>query len=477
MFNKLKPYLLFIVIIIGIIATIVLVQNQQDIRKQATGTTVRLSLNPSTGTLQTGSNQTVELWATFTGGTSSEKLDYFETVITFPKANLEVIQNIDVSPSGLNEILNVDLPSTANSSGSIKIQIGVVSPNDERPSTDQAMKIATIVFKATTPSSSAELSIVKSATGIVNNLSEYITLNDPDGATYTISGGINPSITTDPSQCTTGSYRCLNTAIQNCVNSNWVTTNDCADLGQTCSQTGESQPICVSSNLIKVGSIQFKVKPDVTGDARIDFSTTAESFVIERGGNDILGQITGLILNIIKGTEISPTPDPLAPDISFGVKFRGVSDQSGKDNPNQKVILRAKGDGVFKEYKDIPVTHVGNGVYLANNVNLAGLTNLDNITFFVKGPKHLAKEVGAAFPVPVQNPVIDWTSGELEGGDTIPQDGVVNSQDISRIIELLEVLNPNQGQLDVGDLNYDGVVNGADVTELILTLSTKKDED
>ncbi|MBI2028817.1 hypothetical protein HYT02_00160 [Candidatus Gottesmanbacteria bacterium] len=227
------------------------------------------------------------------------------------------------------------------------------------------------------------------------------------------------------------------------------------------------------ANVIKVGSINFRAKTGVAGNAPIDFSLTQESFVTENGGGDILGQITGLIIKILSSGTLTPTPDPNAPKISFIVKFRSVSDQSGDNNPNQKVTLRVKGSGVFKEYRDIPVTHIGNGVYQATNVSLSGLTFVDNVAFFVKGPKHLAKEM----PYGPQGSQYDWTAFELEGGDTIPQDGIVNSVDISRIIDLLEVPNQSQAQLDVGDLNYDGIVNGADVNELILTLSTKRDED
>ncbi len=228
-----------------------------------------------------------------------------------------------------------------------------------------------------------------------------------------------------------------------------------------------NQPTTDINTPLIVATLHFKVKSDIPSTAKevsINFKQQPESIVTEKNNNtNVLGQTKNIILSLAEETNV--------PRIKFKVKFRPVN----KDIGQQTVKLKIKQDAISKEYNDLSLKHTTDGVYISDEINLIGIT-AGEAKIFVKGPKHLAK----GFPVNLvagNNPVFDWTNEELEPGDLPPQDGKINALDISRLIELLSVEKPNNEQLSVGDLNYDGAINGGDTNELILTLSTKYDED
>lgn len=219
----------------------------------------------------------------------------------------------------------------------------------------------------------------------------------------------------------------------------------------------------VTPGSYKIATIRFKAKSDASGGTTINFRGTPSSIVVEKGSAaDILGTVMSLsfIIGETGGT----------PVISFKIKFRSVAEDVGA----QYVIVRVKRLAFFKEFPQVIVEHTGDGVY-EGNVTLLGVPPNDNYQIYIKGPKHLAKNMGAVTLKAGDN-TFAWIDKELEPGDISPQDGVINTFDISRIIELTEIDQYTKEQLLQGDLNYDKVVNGADINELLNTLSTRRDE-
>lgn len=215
-------------------------------------------------------------------------------------------------------------------------------------------------------------------------------------------------------------------------------------------------------------TIIFKVKdaiPDSTDKITISFIPKQQIITVIDKADNFVGTLTDLSLPIERITGAQP-------NLTFKIKFRSVNGDVG----NQKVIVKTKKGNTVKEFKDITVTHTGAGTYKAEDVPLTGLA-AGTYKIYVKGPKHLAKSFGTVELINGNNTFSNWAEVELEPGDTPIQDGIINSQDISRIIDRLEVVDPSTNDLQTADLNYDGAINGADINELIVTLGTKFDED
>ncbi len=428
-----KKLFYFLIIIIALISTVFLLKNRQLLQKQAEENTATITLNPHTKTVSVNETFTMDVFATFTSGSETENLDYFKTVINFPKEFFNVVGNIDTSMSGFDSEIRVDTPAIANGSGKIVIELVSTSVNGG-PKTSLSVFVAKITFKAisaTTPTAD-NITIDNTQSEIVNNLSEDIVLNPPRNARYTIAGTgiptVPPTITQIPATPT------------------------------------------ANPDLVKVGTIRFKAKPGTGGTAEIKFSDILQSMVVERGGTDILGLVNGLNLHI--GAGGTPPPDGNMPVIAFKVKIRGLNHDAGP----LKFKLKVKKGSTSKEFTNINAVWSGEFYAMLTNLVLTGVEPGSGYQLFIKGPKHLSRGFDN-ITLNAGNNTLLLTDKDLEPGDLPPQDGVINSSDISRLIELLEVAAPNNEQLATADLNFDGVINGADVNELILTLSTKYDDD
>lgn len=185
-------------LIIELLLSLKLAGQNQDIRKHAASSAVALSLYPVTETFSVNQTKTFNLIATFTGGSTAEKIDYFKTTLSFSPKYIVLPANVyvDTSSSGLQKIMRVDGPTAANGSGNIVIELGANAPGTG-PSTNAPITIARITFKgfANTPSPQ-NISIVK--TQIINNAQAGITFdtqNSKNGS-YTVGGlAVNPTPT------------------------------------------------------------------------------------------------------------------------------------------------------------------------------------------------------------------------------------------------------------------------------------------
>lgn len=229
-----------------------------------------------------------------------------------------------------------------------------------------------------------------------------------------------------------------------------------------------------------------------------------------------IGQKDTLVINIGGGgtPTISPPPGDL-PQITFQASLAHT-----QNNPDLYFRLRVKdelfflnnpttvssscnlpGSGEWDFY--VPMTATG-GIYrpvpsislpAPNGVKIAWVTAdgwvvLEGVSpnkyynFVLKGPKtrgsrmaeHVLLQKGQA-----TNQSFFWDSLPLEPGD-LPdpnksgiQDCTVNAIDLSLIESRIGATG--QTDIDISDVNYDGIVNGNDVSKVVNTLSTKPDDD
>jgi len=166
-----------------------------------------------------------------------------------------------------------------------------------------------------------------------------------------------------------------------------------------------------------------------------------------------------------------------------------VSCQTPNSNEHDYYIpVKAGSDSIYVPDSSASVT-VPSGVTLAavnanGWVSLPGLSINRYYTFTLKGPKtratrmaqHTQLQLGTASG---QN--FDWAGTLLMPGD-LPdpnnsnlQDCTINSFDLSFIIN--RIGSTDQTALDIADVNYDNVVNGNDLAQVVNTLSTKQDDD
>lgn len=189
----------------------------------------------------------------------------------------------------------------------------------------------------------------------------------------------------------------------------------------------------------------------------------------------------------------SPTPSYRTFGILF--KFDGVTDGSA-DGAKVVAIFLNRSWGIVS-YATGPITahYVASGVYSLNfSVPSNTLPPSNEYSIVLQGEKH--SQVKFCFPqgqtdhckatttgnitVPDTKALIslNFTGIPLPAGDTITQDGIVNYVDYDRVFAILSKSSLSQTDNDrlVGDLNYDGRVDGYDVFLLMKTLGTKYNE-
>lgn len=173
---------------------------------------------------------------------------------------------------------------------------------------------------------------------------------------------------------------------------------------------------------------------------------------------------------------LTPAPDPADTCVEprsgevFFTEIQMVADNSGVYHP-KPLGLAHKGS------QEIRITQDG-------WVPLLGLTTGRQYTLYVKGNKHRSEKMATNISLANGKPAnqdFDWSGNLLEPGDlpdpnnSNTQDCTINSVDLSLIIS--RIGQTQQAALTIADINYDGIVNGNDISKVVQTLSTKADDD
>ncbi|MBI4067128.1 hypothetical protein HY407_01995 [Candidatus Gottesmanbacteria bacterium] len=248
-----------------------------------------------------------------------------------------------------------------------------------------------------------------------------------------------------------------------------------------------------------------------------------DSLTINIGGG---GGATGTPTPTITpgGPTLTATPTPTGgaavnPQVRFGIKIQGA-----EGIPDIKVRLKivdlvvaaesgaaegscqAPGTGEYF-YKDIIMSADSNGVYYPKEgtsfkvlyqeidpvdvpVEQGGWVTLlyasadKSYSLSVKGEKQRSTKMVNKFVLQNNNPAaqnFDWTAEPLAGGDlpdpasNLGQDCIVNAADVSL---LKSRMGKTTGEdLIVADLDYNNIVNAADNGIMVVTLSTKPDDE
>ncbi len=184
-------------------------------------------------------------------------------------------------------------------------------------------------------------------------------------------------------------------------------------------------------------------------------------------------------------TVVSPTP--LGPILNFRMRFQGVIGMPTIAEPMPVKFRLVNGtasvDGV------VSVTPDANGVW--SGTTSVPATPARTYSLFVKGPRHLQKKICSYNPRETaigtyrcSNGSISIAAGtntlDLSGitmlvGDLPDQDGTVDSYDTSYI---RQSLGSTAGEdVSIADLNRDGIVDTQDMSLVIQALNVKYDEE
>jgi hypothetical protein len=229
------------------------------------------------------------------------------------------------------------------------------------------------------------------------------------------------------------------------------------------------------TSLRKTGGISFVGSKGIEGvsDRVLNVSTFTEAEVEVSGGEP---------------TPIPTSPPTGWPELTFSIKFVGteyrVNDREYviDDIGTRLMDVVVKGSGTVNKYEEVPVEFdeqaIGTG-----SLELVGVEPGDGYAILIKGPVHLARRyceddqtehcwLGEEnITLNAGGNSFDWTGLRLEPGD-IDQNGVVNSADFTTLKQALMT----EGDVQE-DLNFNGIVNGQDVTFFLGTLSTKYEDE
>lgn len=384
------------------------------------GTTATLYFDSSQLEYKKGEDKMLDLKVAFTNGSNTQKINYFKTAVVFSNIYLNLPSGVyvDTSMSGLAKVFRVDGPTAANQSGKIIIELGANTPGSG-PTTDGVLTIARITFRGITKTPSPQ-SITIDQSQIVDNQEKVIPYTT-QATTYSISDDTN------------------------------------------------------GKNLVDIGDKQ-SLTIHVTGGG--DKDTPFVKFKVK----------------ILSET---------APIIKARLKVIDLTKWAGTATAIDTCYKPADGEYFFDE---VPLEHVGGdgdqkiyqpkagATYKVNGaektitddgwVGLFGVTPGKRLLLSVKGEKHRDIQMTDQIELvssKVDSQAFDWTTNYLEMGDVHDpnnsdrQDCTVNTVDISLIISRLG--KTSDADLYIADVNYDGQVNGNDISQIVHTLSTKPDDD
>jgi hypothetical protein len=217
------------------------------------------------------------------------------------------------------------------------------------------------------------------------------------------------------------------------------------------------------------------------------------------GYNSTLAPTAVPTLPLYSSPTPTPTGSPTSSVLKFKFSFAGVSPYADCSSWPISVLVRSD-IGTTKLFTEInPIRIDSDSSYLAvysATLNLTGFTDHQNLSVFIKGPRHLQTKYGlngqdSYYNLPVgqisvtsdpnTTPVYDFTNYPLPAGDiTGPHslsDGVVNGLDFAQVKnQAVSRLQGSGNNSFPGDLDGNCQVNSVDITTLMQTLREQLDQ-
>ena len=267
--------------------------------------------------------------------------------------------------------------------------------------------------------------------------------------------------------------------------------------------TSDMQYIDEANQILTLGAIPLSITLNGQNVTVTATPPPGGDFEVPIGSKDVItvdiGGVPGNIPQISFSAELAHTQ--ANPDMYF--RLRVKDDLYFVDNPG--VVLAPTCNSPSEGEKDfyIPVRAQGNVYKPVASINvpvpsgagvakvtadgwvvLEGIAEDRYYTFILKAPKFRGVQV--VEHVYLQSgqqsgQVFSWVNNPLEPGDlpnpndNLLQDCTVNSVDISLMVS--RIGSTGGADLKVADVNFDGIVNGNDISKVVNTLSTKPDDD
>ncbi|OGG02135.1 hypothetical protein A2W14_02730 [Candidatus Gottesmanbacteria bacterium RBG_16_37_8] len=364
----------------------------------------------------------------------SNNIAFTRTVITFDQAKINLGSEISTNPN-LSTIVEKTSMATANSQGKAIIVVAT-APTDSKPTGSFELASFTLSGISTQANDTASINFETTDMQFVEGAGQQLTIGViPLGVTV---NGQDISITPP-----TGNDFEVPIGTKDVIN---------VDIAQGPTPTG-AQPTDVPGNI-----------PQITFSAVLSHSQNNPDLYFRLRVKDELFFLDNP--NII----LSPSCNvPSAGDKDYYIPMRAVGT-------------------IYK-----PVSSIGipppSGVNVAN-VTADGWVILDGVnenryySLILKAPKFRGSQmVDHVFLRGGQrtDQIYSWVNNPLEPGDLpnpnnqMLQDCTVNSIDISLMIA--RIGNTGTNEIEVADVNFDGIVNGNDISKVVNTLSTKPDDD
>ena len=190
----------------------------------------------------------------------------------------------------------------------------------------------------------------------------------------------------------------------------------------------------------------------------------------------------------------SPTPTISAQSVVLNLKLKLQGILTLPNQPNNlafKVTVNSIRRSITRSI--ITDFSVDNNAVWSGQAVFNGLPSASDYKIYTKGPKHLQKRICERFPQETFPGIYNCEDGAISlkpgtynldftgifqlVGDLSPQDGVVNSYDISLVRNNIAVAGSyDPAILDIADLNLDGIVDSQDYSLVIAALSIRSDE-
>ncbi|MFA5137000.1 MAG: hypothetical protein WC489_06465 [Patescibacteria group bacterium] len=197
--------------------------------------------------------------------------------------------------------------------------------------------------------------------------------------------------------------------------------------------------------------------------------------------------------NSSSSSSVTGAPGATAIKLNMKIKLQGVTKKPKTTDP---IYVKIKlGGNLLSEttsYQTAKFSVDDNGVWSGSAEFTVPPGN--GYRVYVKGPKHIQKKVCDSIATEAKGGTYRCPDGkiQLKAGDNsvdfsqilmlagdLPengvQNGVIDSYDTSYIRQHLQSTNPSE--LSIGDLNYDGVIDGQDFSLVLAALSIKYDEE